>query len=47
MFHLGPRRFPGAGFKRLAKKYIKSCDDLADVPLAYVQEQMASFDIIT
>jgi len=34
--------FPGAGFKRLAKKYTKSCDDLADVPLAYVQEQMVN-----
>ncbi|KAF8143310.1 cytochrome P450 [Mycena galopus ATCC 62051] len=30
-----PSWFPGAGFKRLAKEYTKSCDELADVPLAY------------
>ncbi|KAJ7644946.1 cytochrome P450 [Roridomyces roridus] len=36
-----PSWLPGAGFKRLAVKYTKSCDDLAEVPLAYVQEQMA------
>ncbi|KAF7360772.1 Cytochrome P450 [Mycena venus] len=35
-----PSWFPGAGFKRLAKMYKKSCDDFADVPLAYVREQM-------
>ncbi|KAJ7127635.1 cytochrome P450 [Mycena epipterygia] len=35
-------RFPGAGFKRLAKMYAKSCDDLAEVPFAYVKEQMAT-----
>ncbi|KAJ7680093.1 cytochrome P450, partial [Mycena olivaceomarginata] len=34
--------FPGARFKRLAKTYTKSCDDLAEVPLAYVKEQMAT-----
>ncbi|KAJ7288668.1 cytochrome P450 [Mycena rebaudengoi] len=37
-----PDWFPGAGFKRLAKMYKKSCDDLAEVPLAYVMEQMAN-----
>ncbi|KAJ6585742.1 cytochrome P450 [Mycena capillaripes] len=37
-----PSWFPGAGFKRLARMYTKSCDDLAEVPLAYVKEQMAS-----
>ncbi|KAJ6530989.1 cytochrome P450 [Mycena vulgaris] len=37
-----PSWFPGAGFKRLAKLYTKSCDDLADVPFAYVKEQMAN-----
>jgi len=37
-----PSWFPGAGFKRLAKKYTKSCDDLGAIPLAYVQEQMAT-----
>ncbi|KAJ7911356.1 cytochrome P450 [Mycena leptocephala] len=36
-----PTWFPGAGFKKLAKMYTKSCDDLAEVPLAYVKEQMA------
>ncbi|KAF7360790.1 Cytochrome P450 [Mycena venus] len=35
-----PSWFPGAEFKRLAKMYTKLCDDFADVPLAYVQEQM-------
>ncbi|KAJ6540312.1 cytochrome P450 [Mycena capillaripes] len=30
-----PSWFPGARFKRLAKMYTKSCDELADVPLAY------------
>ncbi|KAF8173223.1 cytochrome P450 [Mycena galopus ATCC 62051] len=35
-----PSWFPGAGFKRLAKMYTKSCDDLAEVPLAYVKQQM-------
>ncbi|KAJ7133346.1 cytochrome P450 [Mycena epipterygia] len=37
-----PSWFPGAGFKRLAKMYAKSCDDLAEVPFAYVKEQMAT-----
>ncbi|KAF7332878.1 Cytochrome P450 [Mycena venus] len=37
-----PSWFPGAGFERLAKMYAKSCDDLADVPLAYVREQMVN-----
>ncbi|KAJ7451064.1 cytochrome P450 [Mycena latifolia] len=36
-----PSWFPGARFKRLAEMYTKSCDDLAEVPLAYVKEQMA------
>ncbi|KAF7360792.1 Cytochrome P450 [Mycena venus] len=35
-----PSWFPGAGFKSLAKTCKKSSDDLADVPFAYVQEQM-------
>ncbi|KAJ7723816.1 cytochrome P450 [Mycena metata] len=37
-----PSWFPGARFKRLAKMYTKSCDDMAEIPLAYVKEQMAS-----
>ncbi|KAJ7685994.1 cytochrome P450 [Mycena rosella] len=37
-----PSWFPGTEFKRLAKTYTKSCDDLAEVPLAYVNEQMTS-----
>ncbi|KAJ6573817.1 cytochrome P450 [Mycena vulgaris] len=37
-----PSWFPGADFKRIAKMYTKSCDDLAEVPLAYVNQQMAS-----
>jgi len=36
-----PSWMPGAGFKRLARKYTKTCDDLATVPLAWVQDQMA------
>ncbi|KAJ7160375.1 cytochrome P450 [Mycena filopes] len=36
-----PSWFPGARFKRLAKMYTKSCDDMAQVPLSYVKEQMA------
>ncbi|KAJ7194939.1 cytochrome P450 [Mycena pura] len=35
-----PSWFPGAKFKRLAEKYNHSCDDMAEVPLAYVKEQM-------
>ncbi|KAJ6507474.1 cytochrome P450 [Mycena vulgaris] len=35
-----PSWVPGANFKRLAKKYKHSCDDLAEIPLAYVREQM-------
>ncbi|KAK7035675.1 cytochrome P450 [Favolaschia claudopus] len=35
-----PSWFPRAGFKRLAAKYNRSCDELAEVPLAYVREQM-------
>ncbi|KAJ7468777.1 hypothetical protein FB451DRAFT_1401131 [Mycena latifolia] len=27
-----PSWFPGANFKRLAKKYGNSCDDLAEIP---------------
>ncbi|KAJ7726441.1 cytochrome P450 [Mycena maculata] len=37
-----PSWFPGAGFKHLTKMYTKSCDDLAEVPFAYVTEQMAN-----
>ncbi|KAJ7174153.1 cytochrome P450 [Mycena crocata] len=37
-----PTWFPGASFKRLAKLYTKSCDELAEVPLAYVQDQMSA-----
>ncbi|KAK7029931.1 cytochrome P450 [Favolaschia claudopus] len=37
-----PSWFPGAGFKRLAEKYNRSCDELAEAPLAYVQHQMAT-----
>ncbi|KAJ6490259.1 O-methylsterigmatocystin oxidoreductase, partial [Mycena vitilis] len=36
--------FPGANFKRLAEKYNHSCDDLAEIPLAYVRDQMASIN---
>jgi hypothetical protein len=36
-----PSWFPGAGFKRLAIKYTKTCDDLASVPFTWVQDQMA------
>ncbi|KAJ7157971.1 cytochrome P450 [Mycena crocata] len=36
-----PAWFPGAGFKRLAKRYGNSCDELAETPLAYVKDQMA------
>ncbi|KAJ7166718.1 cytochrome P450 [Mycena filopes] len=35
-----PSWFPGARFKRLAEKYNKSCDTMAEVPLDYVKEQM-------
>ncbi|KAJ6548518.1 cytochrome P450 [Mycena capillaripes] len=34
-----PSWLPGAGFKRLAKMYRISCDDLVDVPLAYLDGQ--------
>ncbi|KAF7344988.1 Cytochrome P450 [Mycena venus] len=37
-----PSWFPGANFKRLAEKYNHSCDELAEVPLAYAQGQAAS-----
>ncbi|KAJ6541415.1 cytochrome P450 [Mycena capillaripes] len=36
-----PSWFPGANFKRLAEKYNHTCDELAEVPLAYVKEKMA------
>ncbi|KAJ6517274.1 cytochrome P450 [Mycena vitilis] len=36
-----PSWFPGAGFKTLAKMYTQSSDDLAEIPLAWVKEQMA------
>ncbi|KAJ7490114.1 cytochrome P450 [Mycena galericulata] len=36
-----PSWFPGANFKRIAQKYANSCDEMAEVPLAYVREQMA------
>ncbi|KAJ7907006.1 cytochrome P450, partial [Mycena leptocephala] len=35
-----PSWFPGAGFKKLANMYTKSCDDLAEIPLAYVRAKM-------
>lgn len=35
-----PPWVPGAGFKRIAAQFRKTCDDLADIPLAWVQEQM-------
>ncbi|KAJ7207518.1 cytochrome P450 [Mycena pura] len=35
-----PSWFPGANFKRLVEKYSDSCDDMAEIPLAYVKEQM-------
>ncbi|KAJ7085397.1 cytochrome P450 [Mycena belliarum] len=37
-----PSWFPGANFKHIAERYGNSCDDLAEIPLAYVREQMAS-----
>ncbi|EIM88804.1 cytochrome P450 [Stereum hirsutum FP-91666 SS1] len=36
-----PDWFPGASFKQQAKKYHKSCDDLADVPLNWIRGQIA------
>lgn len=35
-----PSWMPGAGFKRIAKEYNKTCDALGEVPLAWVKEQM-------
>ncbi|KAJ7664865.1 cytochrome P450 [Mycena rosella] len=37
-----PSWFPGAGFKRQAEMYTKSADEMAEVPLAYVKEQIAT-----
>ncbi|CAK5270919.1 unnamed protein product [Mycena citricolor] len=37
-----PSWFPGAHFKRLAKKYDTACDMMAQTPLDYVQRQMHS-----
>ncbi|KAJ7102588.1 cytochrome P450 [Mycena belliarum] len=36
-----PSWFPGAGFKNIAKSYTKTVEDMANVPLAFVKEQMA------
>jgi len=40
-----PSWMPGAGFKRLARKYKKTSDDLATVPLAWVQDQMVCYSL--
>ncbi|EPQ58584.1 cytochrome P450 [Gloeophyllum trabeum ATCC 11539] len=36
-----PPWIPGAGFQRLAAKYRRSCENMAEVPLKFVEEQMA------
>ncbi|KAK6969261.1 hypothetical protein R3P38DRAFT_2588368, partial [Favolaschia claudopus] len=33
--------FPGAGFKRRAERYRKSIEEMAQIPLEYVQSQMS------
>ncbi|KAK6974645.1 cytochrome P450 [Favolaschia claudopus] len=36
-----PSWFPGAGFKRRAERYRKSIEEMAQIPLEYVQSQMS------
>ncbi|KAI0057368.1 cytochrome P450 [Artomyces pyxidatus] len=37
-----PSWMPGANFKRIAAKYKKTCDEIGEIPLAWVKEQMAN-----
>ncbi|KIY44122.1 cytochrome P450 [Fistulina hepatica ATCC 64428] len=37
-----PSWFPGAGFKRTAATYLKSCNDMSEIPLDFVKQQLTS-----